>query len=172
MRENVPAAERMVELLGNLLRSTLHENGATQLRLADEVVFAERYLEIERTRFPSRLFVIWEIAPETLDALVPHFILQPFVENAVRHGIAPRSVPGTVWIGAWREADRLHLRVRDDGVGPGGKIVEEKGVGIANTRARLQNLYGDAAHLAAGEAPGGGFEVTIHIPFREKAAAN
>lgn len=165
VREDPTAAERMIQVLGDLLRSTLNGHNATTTRLADEVEFVERYLEIEQTRYPKRLSVVWEIAVEARDALVPALILQPLVENAVHHGVAPRSEPTTVRIRAWCVARTLYLSVRDDGAGPQSGAPDHEGVGLANTRARLESLYGDLARLEAHGAPGSGFEVAISLPL-------
>ncbi len=161
------AAERMIARLSELLRGTLHTTATHEVPLAEELRLLESYLEIEQARFEDRLRVRWSIDPASRDARVPHLILQPLVENAVKHGIAPRSAPGTVEVSAARENGTLHVEVRDDGVGvPAGFAWETRaGVGLANTRARLRTLYGDRHAFALEGVPGGGVAVRISIPF-------
>ena len=159
-------ADRMIARLSDLLRLTLENIGVQEVRLAQELEFLERYLEIERMRFPDRLQVRMHIAPETLDARAPYLILQPIVENAVRHGIAPRSTPGTVEIRADCKNDRLVLEVRDDGPGVAPNSNLKDGVGISSTRARLEKLYGTAHQFELHNAAEGGLVVTLAIPFR------
>jgi sensor histidine kinase YesM len=134
--------------------------------------FLERYLDIERMRFADRLEVRMQIAPETLDARTPYLILQPLVENAIRHGIAPRSTPGRIEVSAERKDGMLVLIVKDDGPGiVGGN--PKKGVGISSTRARLERLYGAAHRFVLENGTRGGLIVTIAYPFQfmvEKAA--
>jgi hypothetical protein len=165
MHLDVAEAEHKLRLLSDLLRSALVERNGNEVRLRDEVDFVARYLEIEKTRFPQRLAVVWQTASNTLDALVPHLVLQPLAENAVRHGIAPRSRRGTVTIRSWRQDDTLHLEVSDDGVGPTSRSGTREGVGLSNTRARLFHLYGDGGQLQLGEAQGGGFVASVTLPF-------
>ncbi len=114
--------------------------------------------------FRDRLTVRMQIAPETLDAVVPNLILQPLVENAVRHGIARRAAAGLIEISAWRAADTLHLQVRDDGPGLREKPANTAGVGLANTRALLARLYGDECEFALHN--GDGVTTKLTIPFR------
>jgi signal transduction histidine kinase len=144
MQENVQAANRMLVRLSELLRMALDTAGAQEVTLKQEVEFAQRYLEIEQTRFQDRLSVKIEIDPAALDARAPSLLLQPLVENAVRHGIARRAGAGLLEIRAQREGDNLRLQVRDNGpglqTGASGEMV--KGVGLSNTRARLDQLYG------------------------------
>lgn len=166
MHIDLRKAERTLALLSDMLRSVLAEGSPGEVPLEEEIAFSRRYLEIEQTRFPKRLSVVWEVAEEARTAAVPHLVLQPLVENAVRHGIAPRSRPGTVWVRAWKDGDRLCLEVRDDGVGPSGTASRGQGVGLSNTRARLRALHGDAATFEAGGAVGGGFAARICLPFR------
>lgn len=165
MRVDVDQAESKLSLLAGLLRTTLDDRNADEVRLEEEVSFVRRYLEIEKTRLSNRLRVVWEVDSSTLNALVPHLVLQPLVENAVRHGVAPRSEPGTVWIRSARDGDTLDLRVRDDGPGLRAQGGAHEGPGLSNLRARLRHLYGDAARCEAGEAAGGGFEVEVTLPF-------
>lgn len=171
MHESIPAAERAVQLLGDLLRASLERDGTTEISLDDEAGLAKRYLEIEAIRYQDRLAVVWKVDEQTRDALVPPLVLQPLVENAVRHGIAPRSQPTTLWIRTARVGDAVQLSVRDSGAGQSGGVFSHGGVGLTNTRARLQNLYGDRAHLQAGAAAGGGWEVVITLPYRTRPAS-
>ena len=159
-------ADRMIARLSDLLRLTLENIGVQEVPLAQELQFLERYLEIERMRFPDRLQVRMHIAPETLDARAPYLILQPIVENAIRHGIAPRSTLGTVEIRADCKNDRLILEVRDDGPGISPDRIPKDGVGISSTRARLERLYGAAHQFELRNAAEGGLVVTLTMPFR------
>lgn len=165
MHSDVHAADRMLVRLSELLRLTMSHPGQPRARLHEEVAFLEKYLEIERIRFRDRLAVSFDIAPDTLECEVPSLILQPLVENAIRHGIEPQARPGRVEIAARREAGRLVLSVRDNGGGlpPGGPARE--GIGLANTRARLRELYGDNHEFTLANRPAtGGLEVRILIP--------
>ncbi|HEU0178731.1 MAG TPA: histidine kinase [Blastocatellia bacterium] len=174
MRRDVEAAERMITRLSDLLRMTLENVGAQETPLRQELEFLERYLEIEQTRFRDRLQVKMEIEPETLDARVPNLILQPLVENAVRHGIAPRAAPGLIEISARRDENKLELQIRDNGAGlPDAKRARVKeGVGLANTRARLEQLYVADYRFDLSNHDKGGLVVSLTIPFRveEKSA--
>ena len=164
MHSDVNAADRMLVRLSELLRLTMHHPGQPLTKLRDEVAFIEKYLEIERIRFRDRLTARVEADAAVLDAEVPSLILQPLVENAIRHGIEPRPGPGRIEIGARREAGRVVLTVRDNGAGqpPGGFTRE--GIGLANTRARLRELYGDAHGFTLANHPEGGLEITIRLP--------
>src|SRR5262245_26280491 len=168
MRRDIDAAERMITRLSDLLRLTLENVGAQETPLRQELEFLEGYLEIEQTRFRDRLEVKMEVEPETLDARVPNLILQPLVENAVRHGIAPRAAPGVIEISAKRDDNKLELQVRDNGVGlPDDKRARIKeGVGLANTRARLEQLYGADYRIDLSNRDKGGLVVSLTIPFR------
>jgi LytS/YehU family sensor histidine kinase len=160
----------MLTGLSELLRHALENITAQEVLLKDEIEFLERYLEIEQVRYNDRLKVELKIDRETLDALVPNLILQPLVENAIRHGIGQRSTAGLLEVSARRENGRLHLQVRDDGPGlpvewsqTGGK-----GIGLANTRARLEQLYGSSQEFRLSNAEGGGTIATLLIPFQSK----
>lgn len=161
-------AVRMLAGLGDLLRTVLEEERPHEVPLRDELQFLERYLEIEQIR-AGRLRVRMDVAPETMDARVPNLILQPIVENAIRHGIARSSTASLVEIGARRENGSLLLSVRDDG--PGVRDAGGEGVGLRNTRARLAGMYGDAQALALENAEEGGAQVTIRLPFLRGAEA-
>jgi two-component system, LytTR family, sensor kinase len=163
-------ARRMVARLGDLLRIALEHEETQEVTLREELAFLEPYLEIEQARLEDRLTVVMRIAPETLDARVPHLVLQPLVENAIRHGIAPRIGPGRVEISATGGADDrlLHLEVRDDGPGVerDNRGRTRKGVGLANIRSRLEQLYDGAHHFELENHPQGGVVVRISLPFR------
>ena len=163
------AAQKMMARLGDFLRMTLDNVGTQEVTLKEEIEFLECYLEIERTRFDKRLTTRLAIAPDTLDAKVPNLILQPIVENAIRHGIAPRLAPGFISISAQRENGLLRMQVVDNGEGLAGiagtEAGPEDGLGLANTRSRLQHLYGTRARLHLANADEGGLVVTLEIPF-------
>ena len=165
MHQDVEAADRMITRLGDLLRYALESTDAQEVALRQELDFLNRYLEIEKTRFGERLAVRLDIAPDTLDALVPNLVLQPLVENAIRHGIEPRARPGQIDLRAWREDGKLKLEVRDNGVGLAPCRQPKEGVGLSNTRARLEHLYGELHRFELGNAPGGGLAVRLELPF-------
>lgn len=166
MRTSVDAADVMIDRLGDLLRLTLDTSDTQQVSLKRELEVLRKYLEIEQTRFGSRLTVRLFVEPETLDAQVPNLLLQPLVENAVRHGIAPHARPGWISIHARREGSRLKVEIRDsgDGVPPDRLAALNQGVGLSNTRARLEHLY-PSTHQFAFSNLGEGFCVTVSIPF-------
>lgn len=161
------AADRMISRLSDLLRITFDRSGAPRVSLQEELEFLQKYVEIEQTRFQDRLTVKFDIEPDTLDAEVPRLILQPLVENAIKHGVSPRSGPGLVRISARQSEGTLHLEVSDDGVGlsPAGRARLHNGVGLSNTRARLECLYGGDQRLEFSE-PAAGLAVRIQFPFR------
>lgn len=166
MRSDVDAADRMMDRLGDLLRMTLHTSNIQEVPLKEELELLQKYLDIEQTRFGSRLTVALAIDPVTLDAEVPNFLLQPLVENAVRHGIAPHARPGQITVSATREGARLTLHILDsgNGVAPHRLTLLNQGVGLANTRARLEHLYRENHALVFSNVDGG-FRVTVSIPF-------
>jgi len=158
-------AVRMLAGLGDLLRGVLEEERPNEVPLREELDFLTRYLAIEQIR-ADRLQVRMDVAPELMDARVPNLILQPLVENAIRHGISRSSAAGLVEIGARRENGTLLLSVRDDGPGLSASEGGREGVGLSNTRARLARMYGDAQGLEMEDAEGGGTRVTIRLPHR------
>ncbi len=164
---NPEAADAMLAQLSDLLRLTLDRIGTQEVALKEELDFVQKYIEIERTRFGDRLQVELEVEPETLDAAVPNMLLQPLVENAIRHGIARKVGGGRVEITARRDGDELCLMVRDTGPGLAEATLTglSTGVGLANTRSRLQHLFGARHSLDFYEPPGGGLAVKIVIPF-------
>jgi two-component system, LytTR family, sensor kinase len=165
------AAERMVSGLSELLRLTLHNAGEHEVPLARELEVLEHYVDILRVRFQDRLSVSYAIDDEARSALVPNLILQPLVENAIRHGVAPSALPAHIEIRASRVGERLELRVEDDGVGvrAGGHQGASGGLGLENTRARLHSLYGAHSRFEARGGRSGGFTVAIELPFRPSA---
>lgn len=209
-------AVTMIAGLSELLRRTLDGQTMQETSLADELTFVERYLDIQRVRFGDRLRVELRIDPATREARVPTLLLQPLVENALRHGLAPRAAAGLLTIAATRDNGRLRVEVQDDGVGWNGRHGRDAdewptamateahatdapgiapamaamatdtldavdaigarettaGVGLSNTRSRLQHLYGDSARLDLADAPGGGACVRVEMPFRAFEAAS
>ena len=167
-RVNGPAAENMTLQLADLLRFSLDAMGVHEVPLSRELTILQKYIDIQQTRFQDRLQVDMDIAGNTLSALVPNMILQPLVENAIRHGIGPRRAPGHVRILTRQVFDELWMEISDNGVGLTcyGGVVPPEGVGLRNTRARLQQLYNHDHRLTLEDAPGGGCVVKIHIPFR------
>jgi two-component system, LytTR family, sensor kinase len=135
--------------------------------LARELEVVRSYLEIEQARLGPRLSVCLDVGADALDACVPTFLLQPLVENSIRHGIAPRAAPGRIEVRARRDRDWLHLEVRDDGLGLPAQPASG-GVGLTNTRARLFHLYGEAQRLEACNDPRGGCVVQVTLPYREQ----
>jgi len=166
MRRDPDTAERMMLALTDFLRCALEEDARLETPLAQELETVARYLAIECLRFPGRIALEKDIQPESLRVPVPAFLLQPLVENAVRHGLAPRASGGQLWIRAHLAEGALHLAVEDDGVGPrDGKLGREGGVGLANTRERLVQRYGARAGFEAGARPEGGFRVALRLPL-------
>lgn len=159
-------AEETLARFSDLLRAVLADMEAQEVTLARELEYLKLYLSIEQLRFSDRLRVQFDVDPELLDAAVPHMGLQPIVENAIRHGVGARATPGIISIHAQRTGDQLHVTVRDDGPGfTGGCSKGGMGLGLANTRARLKQLYGAGAELRTETAEAGGAVVTLVIPF-------
>ncbi|HEX5719005.1 MAG TPA: histidine kinase [Thermoanaerobaculia bacterium] len=159
-------AEEMLARLSDLLRSVLDDVEAQEVPLRRELESLQLYLSIEQVRFQDRLSVEISVEPATLDAAVPHLGLQPIVENAVRHGIGRRSAAGRIVITASRVDGALEIQVRDDGPGLPPEGPGTGGIGLANTRARLQQLYGDAAKLTLENGAQGGAVATLTLPYR------
>ena len=164
-------ADVMIERLSDLLRITLRKVGVQEVELAEELEYLRAYLDIEQVHFGPRLQIEYRIDADALDVLVPTLILQPIVENAIRHGLEPLVRPGTLTIEAEADSDVLLLRVRDDGVGFAKTWARRDGVGLANTRSRLDRLYGEDAALTMREQASGGVRVDVTIPLRKSVAA-
>jgi signal transduction histidine kinase len=161
------AADRMISRLSDLLRITFSRSDAACVTLHEELEFLQKYLEIEQTRFQDRLTVDYDVDPDTLDAEVPRLILQPLVENAIKHGVSLQIGPGIVSVGSRHDNGRLCLTVRDNGVGltRATRARLHGGVGLSNTRDRLECLYGSDQSLDFLEsAPG--LTVEMRLPFR------
>jgi two-component system, LytTR family, sensor kinase len=159
------AADLMITRLGRLLRLSLDNAGHQVVPLRQEIDFLRVYLEIEQVRFQDRLQIVWDVAPETLEAAVPTLLWQPVLENAIRHGVTPLAGRGRIVIASRREGDDLVLEIRDNGTGlPAGPAPRE-GVGLRNIRERVYQLYGSRAAFSLGPAPGGGTVATLRLPF-------
>ena len=166
-------AVQVIADLGDLLRYALASGARQWGTLAEEVDFARHYLEVERARFPDRLAVEIELPPALAQVDVPSLVLQPLVENAVRHGVGRSRGPARVRLAARRDADRLELVVEDDGPGlaDGFDLTRDAGLGLENTRDRLSELYGDRAELSLAAREGGGTVATVLLPIRESRSA-
>jgi two-component system, LytTR family, sensor kinase len=167
MLTNVPAADTMLVRLSDLLRMSLESKTVQETTLNREMQFVNGYLEIEKMRFGDRLQVHCDVQSETLDARVPHLLLQPLVENAIRHGTSRRADGGEVWITSYLRDEFLHVEVGDNG--PGFSPIPEwnakHGLGLNATRERLRVFYGERQRLDIHSAPGRGTTVSIQIPF-------
>jgi sensor histidine kinase YesM len=164
---DIEAADHMIARLSELLRLAIDGVHTQEVPLRQELEFVQRYLDIQQIRFHDRLRVRVEVAPEVLDAKVPSLLLQPLVENAIRHGIGPRAEGGTMVLRIARVGNELQIDIEDDGVGldaaeAGGT---GKGVGLANTRARLVQLHGMAQRFDVRDRPEGGVRVSLALPF-------
>jgi two-component sensor histidine kinase len=160
---------RMIARLSELLRYTLDGGHAPEVLVTEEIAFLERYLEIMQIRFEDKLEIDVQVSDDAREALVPNLILQPLVENAVKHGVEKISGVGRIEISAMRNDDQLVLGVCDNGPGPSSLNNGDHGVGLRNIRERLQHLYGDAQSLTLVERTGGGTIARIEIPFRSRA---
>jgi signal transduction histidine kinase len=170
MEEDARAARKMLVHLGDLLRTLLKAERTEEVSLREELALLESYLEIERVRFHDRLQVNVRVDPEVLDARVPDLLLQPLVENAIKHGVVPRPAGGRVEILVQRQDARLRLEVRDDGPGldplRAAQAAGGSGVGLANTRVRLEKLYGDRQQFELKRGEPHGLCVVLTLPFR------
>ncbi len=163
--ENPKGASRMIAQLGDLLRETLRLSGTLEVPLSRELDLLRQYLAIEQTRLGARLRVDIDAPAALHDISVPSFILQPLVENAVRHGVAPRVEPGRVTVRAERTGNRLRMTIADDG--PGFGAHRDTGIGLSATRDRLAVRYRDDASLTCATGPNGGALVTVDIPISD-----
>jgi signal transduction histidine kinase len=165
IRQNPDAAETMVHRLSDFLRLTLETTDVQEITVSEELAALETYLEIERVRFGPRLRTSQRLGQGAGSCLVPTLLLQPLVENAVRHAVSVRTSGGCIDIAASRQGDRLILTVRDDGPGLPATMIQ--GIGTANTRRRLETHYGTAASFALSTRCEGGVEARLELPARE-----
>jgi two-component system, LytTR family, sensor kinase len=175
MHQDVDTAERVITRLSDLLRMALENIGVQELSLRQELDFVEGYLEIEQTRFLDRLQIKLNIQPETLDCRIPNLLLQPLVENAIRHGISRSSDLGIIEIFTRKINDRLLIVVTDNG--PGIKVngngqpsKSNFGLGLSTTRTRLEFLYGKEQTFVLNNLPERGLEVRISLPWHQETA--
>jgi hypothetical protein len=173
MLRDVKSADTMIARLSDLLRMSLEDEGQHLISLKRELDFTQAYLDIEKIRFGDRLAAVFDVPPEVLDSLVPHFLLQPLVENSIKHGISKRSHAGEIEVRAEKLQNDLVLKVRDNGSDrpsgvPSGRDLDS-GIGLRGTRERLRTLYGSAQRLDIDFLPDGAVEVTISLPFRAEA---
>jgi two-component system LytT family sensor kinase len=160
-------AVNLIARLSSLLRFSLDNNRVQEVTVRQEMDFLERYIEIQKARFSDRLAVGIEIEPAAMEARIPNLLLQPLVENAILHGVVPKSGPGRVDVTGRVEDGNLHLEVRDDGPGLGDGMKRAKeGIGLTNTRERIKKIYGAAGHLSLVSEPGRGVTVQIVLPCR------
>lgn len=167
-RKDPEQANRILALVGDLLRRSLETVRTQEITLREELEFLTPYLEIQRTRFHDRLSIDLDVDDGTLECRVPSLVLQPLVENAVRHGIEARAGEGSIRIRASRDNGQLLLEVVDDGVGlpvAAGKVPMREGMGLGNTRQRLARLYGDNQELRLESSDGGGVRAVVRLPF-------
>jgi two-component system LytT family sensor kinase len=160
-------AVNLIARLSSLLRMSLDNTRVQEVTLRQEMDFLERYIDIQKVRFSDRLQVDIAIEPAAMEARIPNLILQPIVENAILHGIAPKSGPGRVTVSGRVTEGQLHLEVSDDGPGIGDGMKRAKeGIGLSNTRERLAKIYGSHGHLSLRSEPGRGVSVQIILPCR------
>ena len=170
VHRDAQAADDMLTSLGALLRASLESDRAQQVTLAEELAFLEHYVGIERVRLGSRLRFDCQVAVDAFGVRVPHLLLQPLVENAIRHAVAPRAAPGHVSVRAFRVEDRLLLEVQDDGDGRGdATIAAGSGIGLRSTRARLLGLYGADHAFSLQRLPEGGMLARVEVPVQAAA---
>ena len=164
----------MISGLSDLLRHALESAAKQQVTLKEELKFIELYLDIQKVRFSDRLTVQLEVAPDTLNAIVPNLILQPLVENAIRHGISPKNSSGVLLVKSYSDNGELHLVVSDDGPGlrSGWQIENNEGIGLANTNERLKHLYGNRYRFDLRNGNQAGTTASITIPLQISADRN
>jgi LytS/YehU family sensor histidine kinase len=167
MHRDVEAADTMLTRLSDLLRSTMKHRGENEITLREELALVDNYIEIMRVRFGDRVTITRNVEPAALDVLVPQFILQPLVENAFDHGVARTPGASSIVIDAIRSNGNLELSVSDDGRGDASNGDGSKnGIGLTNTRLRLEQLYGSAQSMSLEKMPDSGTRVAIAVPWR------
>ena len=171
LKEDNAEAERMLSLLNDFLATTAFDSAEQEIPLREELRFINGYLDIEKVRFIDKLEVRQDIGEGTLDVLIPGFLLQPIIENAIYHAIALKASHGLIVISSHREAGAITVSVEDNGPGPAAvkKKTAKEGVGLKITKERLAYLYGDSHRFAVATMPSGGMKVSITIPVRRRA---
>jgi signal transduction histidine kinase len=165
------AAEEMITGLAELLRESLRSTSRHEVTLKEELVLLERYLAIMQVRYAERLTVAYDLDPSLLDALVPQFILQPLVENALEHGVSSESAEVKVIVQAARTLGGMQLAIDDNGPGIGARTRSGHGVGLSNTRSRLEELHGPRASVSLESLPDGGARIEVRLPIVTQRAA-
>jgi len=161
-------ATRMLSRIGTLLRRTLEEESTAEIPLAQELEFTNQYLEVEQIRLGERLHVTTDVSADTLEAVVPIMLLQPLVENAVIHGIAPQVNGGDLLIRSLKVDSRLELTVKNSGARRNGERLSQHGIGLKNCIERLTTIYGTNYHFELNWPNEGGCEVTLDLPFAKE----
>lgn len=163
-------AVRLISKLSALLRTSLEQERSSEVLLGQELDFVGQYVEIQKARFPDRFDYVVEVSPEASVSRVPNLILQPLVENAVIHGVAAKTGPGRVAVRAAVAGERLVVEIADDGPGFSADAprpaLPKRGIGLSNTRERLERIYGPSASLSVESRPGEGARVRMEIPYR------
>jgi LytS/YehU family sensor histidine kinase len=171
-REN-DLAVRVVADLSDLLREVISRDAPELVRLRDELAFVRRYVDIESVRFADRLRVDWRVSDDVRDAVVPSFIMQPLVENAIRHAVSESSNAGHLRISAMRQDSEVAIDIVDDGPGPMSKRTSNgNGIGIADARERLSRLYAERGSLTVSRGPDGGTVASLRLPYRPTFVAS
>jgi LytS/YehU family sensor histidine kinase len=171
IQQDPATASRMITQLGDLLRHTLTRATLTEVPLRSELEILKLFLEIERMRFRDRLTVAFDVAPDTLGALVPDLLLQPLAENAIKHGIGRSIDAGTVIVRSRREGDQLVLEIHDTGAGPSTADPPRERIGLTTVRARLERLYGERHALTVEPGERAGCVARVRLPFHEASLA-
>ena len=169
LRDNPDAADNMIADLSALLRLSLESRSTNELMVEEELKALDLYISIQQIRFQDRLAFQLKVEPQALSALMPHLLLQPLAENAIRHGIARRSAPGTLFVEIGRRNSSLRISVCDNGPGSKEHNAIRYGIGLSNTKARLGALYGNDFSLDL-RSSADGFCVVVEFPFRENPA--
>jgi len=171
IHDDPDTASAMLQHLSTFLRATLRHTGGQEVPLREEIAFLDSYLEIMKARFEDRLRVEVSLPAEVRETLVPHLLLQPLVENSIAHSLGDHAKRAEIRIAAWRDGDQLRVTIEDNGPGisPDTQPAGE-GIGLSNTIARLQHLYGDRQRLQLVNRDEGGLRLTIELPWRTEAA--
>jgi two-component system, LytTR family, sensor kinase len=168
MHQNVDEADRVLAVLGDLLRYSLQNVGVQEVTLSEELEFLKQYLEIEHARFGDRLRVKFDVDPDVLDKNLPNLILQPLVENSIRYAVAPRANGGSIEISAKKDHHTMQIKIVDDGPGlPAGFTLQtSRGIGLRNSAVRMEQLYGDEQEFDLTNRSPNGLQITIVLPLR------